>query len=640
MKKIYLSALLVCGSLIASAQWKPATNNIITPWGENLDPQHVLPEYPRPIMERENWLNLNGLWDYTLSTKEENNIPATFDGKILVPFAIESSLSGVGKEIGPDKSLWYHRTFSVPTDWKGKKLLLNFGAVDWQADVYLNDIKIGRHTGGSTSFSFDITPYLKKSGEQKLVVRVWDPTSSAFIPKGKQRNDGKVEIGMWWYPPVTGIWQTVWLEPVNDQHITNLKMVPDIDTQTLHVNIESKNTTEADRITFKISDGKSLVCEQTVTAGQIEYEAVMLPFSTTDIISSQATFRQSIQINIPSPKLWSPDSPFLYDVEIELYHNGKKVDQIKSYCAMRKVSIGRDAQGLLRLQLNNKMIFHNGPLDQGWWPDGLYTAPSDEALVYDIKKTKELGFNMIRKHVKVEPARWYTHCDRIGILVWQDMPSCDYDKGEKSPEWVPWNYFNGRDVNLPAEDMATYCKEWKEIMDFLYSYPSIVMWVPFNEAWGQFCTKAIADWTKKYDPSRTVNAASGGNLYADAGEVLDTHYYPGPELRLFNPNKVNVIGEYGPCGFQIIGHDWYAPTGVHDPAKLRQEYIDQTNKYINAMNLLKTEIGKGASAAVYCQTTDVFRESNGLVTFDRKSRKFNEKEFTEANKEISDYFGE
>ena len=637
MRKLFLSALLVCGTLVASAQWKPAGNNLITPWGEKLNPQQVLPEYPRPILERKAWKNLNGLWEYTILPNDKNEAPTGYDGKILVPFAVESSLSGVGKEIGPDKALWYHRTFSVPNDWKGKKILLHFGAVDWQADVFLNDVKVGIHTGGHTPFSFDVTPFLHKSGNQKLEVRAWDPTSSAFIPKGKQRNDGRVEIGLWWYPPVSGIWQTVWLEPVSEQYVANLKMVPDIDTKTLQLDVESKNTTQADRMVCRIFDGKTLIAEQTATAGEMQYEAVDLPFRASDVIVSHPVIRQSFRIQIPEPKLWSPDSPFLYDVEVDLYHEGKKVDALKSYCAMRKISFARDARGLLRLQLNNKTVFHNGSLDQGWWPDGYYTAPSDEALAYDILKTKEMGFNMIRKHVKVEPARWYTHCDRIGILVWQDMPSCDYDRGDKSPQWVPWNYFNGRDVQLSVSDKETYCKEWKEIMDFLYSYPSIVVWVPFNEAWGQFSTKTIADWTRKMDPSRIVNAGSGGNHFADAGDMIDTHYYPGPELRLFHPDRINVIGEYGPCGINIAGHCWENPNGEHDPSALEQAYSTQTQLYIDAMKRLINEIDKGASAAVYCQTTDTFRECNGLVSFDRKKRKFNEKEFIQANKAITSY---
>ena len=635
MRKLLCVAALLSSTLIVSAQWKPASTPIISPWGEQVNPQNVLPEYPRPVMERGEWQNLNGLWDYAILPTGGNSAPESYDGKILVPFPVESGLSGVGKELNQNQELWYHRTFSIPSKWKDKKIMLNFGAVDWKADVYINDVKVGTHTGGYAPFSFDITPFLKKSREQKLVVRVWDPTSFAIIPKGKQRNDGMMEMGLWWYPAVSGIWQTVWMEPVSEQHIANLKMVPDIDTNLLHVDIESKNTNVADRIEFNVFNKGKLIASQSMATGEMRYESVTLPFNSSNIVSARAVCRQSLDISIPSPELWSPDSPFLYDVEVNLYHKNKKVDQLKSYFGMRKIAVARDAQGFLRLQLNNKFLFQHGPLDQGWWPDGLYTAPSDEALAYDIQKTKEMGYNMIRKHGKIEPARWYTHCDRIGILVWQDMPNCGYDRMVQSPECQALNYFNGKEILHSPAEMENFCKEWKEIIDCLYSYPSIVTWIPFNEGWGQFGTKEIADWTKRYDPSRMVDAASGGNHYLNVGDMLDTHFYPGPEMKMFNPDRVNVIGEFGPCGLQIKGHSWFDSVGTHDPVKLEQEYKKQTDIYVEAMDKLKGEIDKGCSAAVYCEAVDTYVECNGFISFDRKKRKFNEPEFVKANKEIS-----
>ena len=444
------------------SEWAPAGNRILTEWGENLDPSNVLPEYPRPIMERQAWMNLNGLWSYKVIDRGGAMPQAgTADGNILVPFAIESSLSGVGERLGADKELVYTRTFTVPAAWKGSRVMLNFGAVDWKADVWVNGVKVGSHTGGFTPFSFDITGTLASKGENTLTVKVWDPTDQGYQPRGKQVNNP----GGIWYTPVSGIWQTVWLEPVSETHFENLKITPDIDARTLTVSACVAWPTASDMVEVKVYDGETMV------------------------VSGKSINGEPVQLSMPADmKLWSPDSPFLYDLKVTLYQNGKPVDQVASYAAMRKFSTGRDKSGIVRLQLNNEPLFQFGPLDQGWWPDGLYTAPSDEALAYDIKKTKDFGFNMIRKHIKVEPARWYTWCDRLGIIVWQDMPS-----GDRNPEWQNRKYFDGTEFSRSAESEACYRKEWKEIMDCLYSYPCIGVWVPFNEAWGQFKTPEIAE---------------------------------------------------------------------------------------------------------------------------------------------------
>lgn len=384
----------------ASAQWQLADNKISTKWAEEINPSNVLPEYPRPIMERNEWQNLNGLWNYAITPKGKT--PDSYEGKILVPFAVESSLSGVGKTVGTEKELWYQRSFTVPSTWKGKKILLNFGAVDWKADIWLNNIKVGQHTGGYTPFSLDITTALASKGDNTLVVKVWDPTDRGPQPRGKQVNRPE---GIW-YTSVTGIWQTVWLEPVNEAHITNIRTTSDIDNKKLSVDVATSTKTPSGIVEVKVYDGKEIVATAKGLSGQT--------------------------IDIPMPensKLWSPDSPFLYSMKVSLSEHGKVTDQVDSYTAMRKYSTHRDKNGIVRLQLNNRDLFQFGPLDQGWWPDGLYTAPSDEALLYDIQKTKDLGFNMIRKHVKVEPARWYTHCDKVGMIVWQDMPN-----GDKEPE--------------------------------------------------------------------------------------------------------------------------------------------------------------------------------------------------------------
>jgi len=598
MKKNFLTMLLalaLCGSTFA--QWKPAGDKIKTSWGEQLDPKNVLPEYPRPIMERNDWKNLNGLWKYAI-TKKGDPTPAAYQGDILVPFAVESSLSGVGKMINEKEELWYQRTFDVPSAWRGKQILLHFGAVDWKAEVWVNDVKVGEHTGGFTPFYFDITSVLNK-GNNDLVVKVWDPSDRGEQPRGKQiANPHGI-----WYTPVTGIWQTVWLEPVATQYITNLKTTPDIDNNSVKVEVAA-NTTSADKVEVKVFDGKNLVAKGAALNG--------VP----------------VELAMPTnAKLWSPDSPFLYNMEVTLYKDGKAIDQVKSYTAMRKYSIRKGQNGITRLQLNNKDYFQFGPLDQGWWPDGLYTAPTDEALVYDLKKTKDFGYNMVRKHVKVEPARWYTHCDQLGLIVWQDMPN-----GGPSPQWQARNYFNGTEVIRSAASEANYRKEWKEIIDCLYSYPSIAVWVPFNEAWGQFKTPEIVAWTKEYDPSRLVNPASGGNHYT-CGDILDLHHYPGPNMFLYDPRRATVLGEYGGIGLVVEGNTW-----VND--KKNWGYVkfntsdEVTNEYIKYGKHLLELIQKGFSAAVYTQTTDVEGEINGLMTYDRKVIKMNEAKVREINQQI------
>ena len=598
MKKNFLTMLLalaLCGSTFA--QWKPAGDKIKTSWGEQLDPKNVLPEYPRPIMERNDWKNLNGLWKYAI-TKKGDPTPAAYQGDILVPFAVESSLSGVGKMINEKEELWYQRTFDIPSAWRGKQILLHFGAVDWKAEVWVNDVKVGEHTGGFTPFYFDITSVLNK-GNNDLVVKVWDPSDRGEQPRGKQiANPHGI-----WYTPVTGIWQTVWLEPVATQYITNLKTTPDIDNNSVKVEVAA-NTTSADKVEVKVFDGKNLVAKGAALNG--------VP----------------VELTMPAnAKLWSPDSPFLYNMEVTLYKDGKAIDQVKSYTAMRKYSIRKGQNGITRLQLNNKDYFQFGPLDQGWWPDGLYTAPTDEALVYDLKKTKDFGYNIVRKHVKVEPARWYTHCDQLGLIVWQDMPN-----GGPSPQWQARNYFNGREVIRSAASEANYRKEWKEIIDCLYSYPSIAVWVPFNEAWGQFKTPEIVAWTKEYDPSRLVNPASGGNHYT-CGDILDLHHYPGPNMFLYDPRRATVLGEYGGIGLVVEGNTW-----VND--KKNWGYVkfntsdEVTNEYIKYGKHLLELIRKGFSAAVYTQTTDVEGEINGLMTYDRKVIKMNEAKVREINQQI------
>ncbi len=599
MKRIFLVvAALLAGCFALSAQWSPAGDKIMSPWAEQVDPANVLPEYPRPQMVRNNWMNLNGLWDFALINRGKAS-PDSYDEQILVPFPVESALSGLQKTVTPRDEMWYRRTFTVPAAWKGQDVLLHFGAVDWKADVFVNGSFVGTHKGGFTPFSFDITPFLAGRGEQKLEVRVWDPIDRGFQPIGKQTLDPR---GIW-YTAVSGIWQTVWLEPVPHNHISYIKAVLDVDNGHIMVRVDAPNAGKGDVVEIKLLDNGSQV---SVARG--------LPGS-------------DIPVLVSNPKLWSPDSPFLYDMKVELVSNGRTTDAVDSYTAMRKISYRRDDYQIQRMYLNDEPLFHFGPLDQGWWPDGLYTAPTDEALLYDIVKTKDLGFNMIRKHVKVEPARWYYHCNREGILVWQDMPS-----GDGGNNWAPNVYNGGTDKARTQESVENFYNEWKEIMDLLMSNPSVVMWVPFNEGWGQFDTEIVTSWTKTYDPSRLVNPASGGN-YRNCGDVFDIHQYPMPKFKLFDHMKVTVLGEYGGIGLPIENHLW-------NPDMRNWGYIqfktidDVTNEYIKYCRMLEDYVRCGYSGAVYTQTTDVEGEVNGLITYDRKLLKVDEKKVREANLKV------
>jgi beta-galactosidase/beta-glucuronidase len=599
MNKHILTAVMLTATIAMQGQYSSVGDRIKTQWSETINVDNVHPEYPRPIMERERWSNLNGLWDYAITDKGAAT-PGRYEGRILVPFAIESSLSGVGRTVGDDHELWYHRSFTVPASWKDDAVMLNFGAVDWKCDVWVNDVKVGSHTGGYTPFSMDITAAIHRKGANELRVRVWDPTDSGTQPRGKQVAKPK---GIW-YTSVTGIWQTVWLEPVAATHISNIKTVPDIDANTLTVTAESN-----------APDARGLMVEV-----KVKQRGVV-------VASGRSIYGLAVEVEMPATvDLWSPEAPNLYDLDVTLLREGKAVDKVKSYAAMRKFSTKRDGNGIVRLQLNNEDLFQFGPLDQGWWPDGLYTAPSYEAMAYDLDMTKQLGFNMIRKHVKVEPAVWYAYCDRKGIIVWQDMPS-----GDSGTKWQNRSYFDGVEFCRSAESEAQYRREWQEVIDLLYSYPCIGMWIPFNEAWGQFKTEEIAEWTKAYDPSRLVNPASGGNFYS-CGDVLDLHNYPGPEMYLYDGQRANVLGEYGGIGYVVTDHVWtpdrsWGYIQFNSPKAVTDEYV----KYAEALLAL---VSKGFSAAIYTQTTDVEIEVNGLMTYDRKVVKVEQERVADINRRL------
>ena len=584
-----------CNQPEETCQWTPAGDKIMTSWAEQVDPANVLPEYPRPQLVRGEWQNLNGLWDYAITEKDAK--PEAYEGKILVPFAAESALSGVGRSVTEKDALWYSREFRVPRQWKGKRVMLNFGAVDWKTEVYVDGQLAGEHIGGYDPFSFDITDLLVKGKTHNLTVKVYDQTNLWYQPCGKQIFNPH---GIW-YTPVTGIWQTVWMEPVEAAHVESYMAVADLAEGKLKVTVEAEGLAEGDVCKVELYDGQTLVAE----AEGLEAE-----------------------LAVAEPKLWSPDSPFLYDLKFIVLRDGKVMDQAAGYAAMREISVARDENGHKRMLLNGEPLFQYGPLDQGWWPDGLYTAPTDEALAFDIEKTKEFGFNMIRKHVKVEPARWYWHCDRLGMLVWQDMPSPKHGDNK----WGRKNYDEGTDSQITQEGKDNFYNEWAQIINDFKVFPSIVVWVPFNEAWGQFDTDDVVKFTREQDPTRLINYASGGSFERCSGDILDLHNYPDPEMYLYDPEYINVLGEYGGIGLPLEGHLWQTDKNWgYVKFKNGQEVLDTYEQYANELIEL---VQKGFAAAVYTQTTDVEGEVNGLMTYDRKVVKVDVERLAKINRTV------
>ncbi|MBQ7691715.1 MAG: beta-galactosidase [Muribaculaceae bacterium] len=598
---------LVCAG--ASAQnYAPVGGRIATEWAAKVNPSKVWNEYPRPLLVRDQWTNLNGLWDYAITAKNASP-PSTWKGRILVPFALESSLSGVGDSLSADQALWYHLTFKTPKHEAGKRVRLNFGAVDWDARVWVNGHEVGNHQGGYTAFSFDITEALNTKGSNELVVRVLDGTDTGFQPCGKQRSKTR---GIW-YTPVSGIWQTVWLETVPDHGVTAVTTTTDLAASTAHVAVGGGAlgmTIEVEAL----SQDKPVAVQRVTVAGK----------TTT------------VNVKLPAPvRLWSPDEPNLYDLRITLRDQaGKVVDKVASYMAMREFGTRRDAEGHMRFTLNGNDIFQFGLLDQGWWPDGLYTAPSPEALRYDIDQTKQWGYNLIRKHVKVEPELWYAHCDHVGIIVWQDMPSGDYST---SPEWQREAYYRGPQNKRSQESIDNYYREWGDIIDQFRGFPCIASWIPFNERWGQFNTWSVAKWTKEKDPTRLVNPASGGNFCA-TGDVLDAHHYPEPVQMLWDHDRVNVVGEYGGIGYPIKGHTWVVSDDNWGYVKFNSTR-EVTDTYVEYATMLLDLARQGCSGAIYTQTTDCETEVNGIMTYDRRVVKMEMDRFSAINRQVTHSLG-
>jgi beta-galactosidase/beta-glucuronidase len=592
-RHVYATIAMVL--VVTGISWKRVcAQSLSTRWAESVTAENVWQEYPRPQFRRNAWVNLNGLWDYSLQGKADP-MPRKFQGKILVPFCIESALSGVGKTMMQDDRLWYRREFAVPADWKGKKVILNFEAVDYVAAVWLNGSLVGSHKGAYDRFSFDITPFLRTKGRQEIVVCVDDPSSYGSQPRGKQQMP---QQGIW-YTPVSGIWQTVWIEAVSPEAwLKEARIIPDIDHETVSV------------------------IPMTDRPLKHEYNVVVTVFeSGREVARATVPADKKVDIKVENPKLWSPDSPFLYDMKMVLTNkNGEELDMIESYFGMRKISLG-EVNGNKHLFLNNKPLFHYGTLDQGWWPDGLHTPPSDEAMRYDLEITKSMGFNMIRKHTKIEPDRWYYHCDQLGLMVWQDMPSGMAvlpEEGKERPTALQHVARTGEDLFRRSESAAQFEWELKRMIDLHFNAPSIVVWVPFNEGWGQYATCRITDMVKAYDITRLVNATSGWALRS-CGDIYSIHSYQvDVTVPPISIDRASVLGEYGGIGYPVEGHLWnpkmrnWGYQTYHSADELLQHY-----KY-KFGQVLEMKRSKGLSAAVYTQTTDVEGEVNGLMTYDRK----------------------
>lgn len=586
MKKLleygFLTVYLFVSVMSLNAQqWQMKTAPLMTSYASKIDTANVLAEYPRPQMARQLWMNLNGIWQFQPANSTTEAVPSgKLSGKILVPFPVESAISGVMTHY--DK-LWYRKIVTIPANWTGQRVLIHFGAVDYQSEVFVNGQSVGTHQGGYDPFSFDITSKLTASGPQEITVRVYDPTDAGGQPRGKQTlNPGGIM-----YTCSSGIWQSVWLEPVPTSSISDIKIVPNIDNSTFTFKASTDGTLSNLTVAVEVKDGANTVTQY---SGSVN----------TDLI-----------IPVPNPKLWSPDSPFLYDLKVVLKNGTNRIDSLTSYLGMRKISIAK-VGNYQKMMLNNEFLFHMGPLDQGFWPDGIYTAPTDEAIQNDLMKIKQAGFNMIRKHIKVEPYRWYYWADKLGLMVWQDMPSA-----------------NSYTSTHPAVDETAYKTELETMVKTHWNSPSIVMWVVFNEGQGQQNTPALVSDVRSIDPSRLINQASGGN-YEGVGDILDYHSYPAPTC----PNSTTQIlacGEYGGIGYSIENHIWKPGFG-YVMVNSAEELLNMYSSF--ADNLIQFKTNSGLSAAVYTETTDVEIELNGFMTYDRAVVKADINKFYGINQRI------
>ncbi|GIJ46440.1 hypothetical protein Val02_33260 [Virgisporangium aliadipatigenens] len=579
LRTLLAAAVVAAGVLVpsdpvsAAPTWTPKTPPLTTPWTSEVSPTNALPEYPRPQLTRGEWQNLNGVWEFA-SAPNLNTPPfnRTLGEAVLVPYPIESALSGIQRH---ENNMWYKRTFALPANWTGRRINLNFGAVTWETRVWVNGLEIGRHTGGFDAFTFDITSALRP-GNNELIVGVNSPVDAAKIPIGKQR----LQPNGIWYTPASGIWQTVWIEPVNSAHITRLDTTPDVPSSALDLVVQAK-APAGQQVRAEVLSGGTVVGTATGAVGS------------------------HLRIPIPNQHLWEPADPFLYQLRVSLIGTGGG-DTVGGYFGQRSVGKAMIG-GVMRPTLNGKFVYQLGTLDQGYWPDGIYTAPTDEALASDLVRQKELGFNMVRKHIKVEPARWFYHADRLGLMVWQDMPA-----------------LNNNDRDPPQYARTNFESELTRMINQLKGITSIVQWVPFNEGWGEYEAGRIADLVKNLDPTRLVNHNSGSNCCDSDpdpgnGDIIDDHWYQAPgNTRLPDANRVAVLGEYGGLGRRIEGHEWQPGAGFAYGA-LYPDEKSLTDRYVQITTQVKDLIhGRGLSASVYTEPYDLENEINGFYTYDRR----------------------
>jgi hypothetical protein len=557
--------------------WAPVSGHIQTPWTDQVSARNPWPEYPRPHLVRKKWQNLNGLWDYAIRPVNEG-MPSAWDGQILVPYPVESSLSGVKKQVDSEHKLWYKRSFNLPSSWESSDVLIHFEAVDWDCTLWVNGREAGQHRGGYDPFSFSVGQYLRP-GNNELVLSVYDPTDKGWQPVGKQT----LTPGGIFYTSVTGIWQSVWIEPVSASYINDYQAVSDIDSGTVTITCDVAGAVACEGIEVEVIDGNQLVA------------------------NGSAKPADAVTLVIPNPVLWEPGQGHLYRLRIKLLQQGATTDEVSGYFGMRKVSLGKDDKGLTRILINNRFVFQNGPLDQGFWPDGIYTPPTEDAMKYDLEMIRKMGFNMLRKHVKVEPRRFYYWCDRMGLLVWQDMPNGDAKIAPEDP-----------DITRTQESASQFERELTQLVKTHINHPSIIMWVPFNEGWGQYETPRIVNYVKSLDKTRLVNNASGWSD-RQTGDVLDWHSYPAPSCPPAEEKRAVVLGEFGGLGLKTEGHMWensnWGYSSYSTPNALLADY---ERYYAEVWGPFRN---KGLSASIYTQITDVETEANGLLTYDRRVSK-------------------